>query len=94
MTAAKKSSLDKLLALGQAGPQLEQLVDTLRAKGVTRLRVDDIEIELAAEAPAGEAADHPIEGDKRPEYDSDYDNPLLYPGGEVPTFGDGTRGDA
>lgn len=104
MTAAggKKTaaSLRKLLALAEHKDQLSALVDTLRAKGVTRLRVDDLELELAAEAPAGagdEGQELPafsIDGDKRPIYESDYDDPDAYPGGEVPRFDEAPRGAA
>jgi hypothetical protein len=65
----------------------QELLDWMRAYGVIHARVGDVELSLA-ETPSVEAS---ADGDFDiatidTSYDSPYDDPLLYPDGELPQF--------
>ena len=98
MAGPRKTSIDKLLALAAKKDELGALVDALRAKGVSRVRVDDIELELGDAAGRQDDDDDerqtiPIEGDRLPEYEP-LDDPDLFPDGVVPQFETAPRSEA
>jgi hypothetical protein len=67
-------TIEKLLAL----------VPTLRAAGITRIRVGDIEADISEAVPL-KYEDDGAPATKYPEASNPRDDPALFPGGLVPT---------
>jgi hypothetical protein len=64
--------------------KLLELVPTLRAAGITRIRVGDIEADISEAVPL-KYEDDGTPATKYPEASDPRDDPALYPGGLVPT---------
>jgi hypothetical protein len=65
--------------------EVEAIIDLMRDNGVVHYRSGDLELDIHPSAIRLEIEDANIEvGEERVKYQSDYDNPMLYPDGRDP----------
>ncbi len=65
--------------------EIGEIIDLMRDNGVVRYRSGDLELDIHPSAIRLEIGEVDLEvGGERVQYQSDYDNPMLYPDGKDP----------